>query len=487
MRGFAILGGAYLLLWGLLLAPGAFVMARGRTRGVPIPADDPSGVAWIRRVQRAMLARAGTGEVAASEVPFQQPVTRRRGRTPVATAVLRVRGALTVPEGAEVPVGLIVSGDFVCEPGARLTGPVWSRGSVVLGERTWAAEAVIAEGDLFCDPGAHVQGGVAAIGAVELGEGAVVDGPATAREEIVLGPRTRVGAALAPLVRAAPVADPDLEVAPPSAAEPLEEVAWDDELDAALRELWPEGRLAEIVEALYERTGVAIRGVHLFRRARELGLYAKGLPRRPSVLGRKPAWVVSPEVVRVGADLRIPAGGTVSYTLLVEGALEVFQDAQIEAPARSGRGLLLRTGAVVYGQVASDGLIVCEEGTAILGPVDSSTHILLFANARIGTPGFGGAHAVGAIGLEPGAEILGGAVAGLGVRGEALRPEPERAESAKGVGRIRGEAVPEESGSELPVSDEPGKRRRRLRRARPRAEAVSEPPAPQEDEGGPQK
>lgn len=476
MKGFLLLGGLYAAAWAALLVSGAFVTF-GRARGLPLPSDDVSDTAWIQHVQTRLLARVGDAVVDPGQVPFEAAVSRRRAS--LSDDAIRVTGDVVVPEAAQVPVGMLVDGDVICGAGSVLSGAVWAAGSIRTAEDVRALGHVVAANTLTLGPRTHVEGGAAAAGDVVLESGAVVDGAATSLTVIELHEGSRVASALAPVVRGAPI-DPALEVEPRLEAEPLRDVEWTPELDDALRSLWPQGRLAEIVHALHERTGVVVRGVFLMRRARDLGLFEQGLPKRPAVLGRKPAWVVTPETVRVGADLRVPPGGTVSYALAVEGALEVFQNAELEASARSGRGMLLRSGSVLYGAAASDGLIVCEEGTAILGPVDSSTHILLFANARAGVPGFGGAHALGAIGLEPGAEIVGGAVAGHGVRGEALRPEPERAEASKAVPKVKrkdARALAElEDTGELPQARGGRRRARKRSKAAPEAE-VDELPA----------
>lgn len=455
MRAFITLFALYAGLWAVLLLPGGWVLFR-REGSRALPDDDVSDTAWVRRLEHEMLARAEPEPIAPDQVPLAEIASGRRRRAATrpraGLPVLCVAGHLLVPSGTVLEAGVIVDGDLDCEPGAHLAGPVWCRGTVRVDQRCVADFSVVAEGDLWLGQGVKVSGGVAAVGEVWLDPDAVVEGPATSKSVIVLSAGARAASALAPLVRAVPVAAGELDVTPPSEAVPLVEPDWTEEMDEALAALWPQGRLAELVEAFADATGVVVRGVHLVRRAREVGLLPRGIPARPAVLGRKPAWVLGPERIRVGADLRVPPGGTVSYDLIVEGALEVFQEAEIEGSVHSGRGLLLRSASVVYGAAVSDGMIVCEEGSAVLGPVDSSTHVMLFANVRVGLPGFGGVHSLGLVALEPGAEVVGGVVAGLAVRGEPLRTQAP----------VERPAEPEPDESEGP--GEPQTRRRRVRR-----------------------
>ncbi len=460
MRGFWALAGVYAALWAAVLLPGLYALLR-RTGTVPLPDDDPSPARWIARVRRELVRRAGEAPVPPQAVPTHLPEGRRRLK-PSEEAV-RVRGTLLVPEDTVVTVGLIVSGDLRLGPRSRLLAPVWVSGRVLLGEGSSAA-LVVAERALRLRPEARIEGNAASRGVISLEDGARIEGTAVARKGIQLAPNTLVGAGIAPVVRGGTVPE-DVEAEPVPAFRGIRAPEWTPDMDEALRELWPGGRLSELVDGFADRTGHLVRGVHLLRRARDLRLYPLGIPRRPGFLGRRPAWVLTPEIVRVGADLRIPPGEHVGYSLVVEGALEVLREAEMEAPVRTGRGLLLHPGAVVHGAAVSDGLVVCEEGAAIWGPVDSSMHVLLFANSRMGRRGAGGVNARGAIGIEPGAEILGGAVAGLGVRGEGMRPEPLRAERA-GEDEAEGD-----NGEQAPRRL--GKRRRR-RRARMAAERASE-------------
>ncbi|HVL80414.1 MAG TPA: hypothetical protein VM840_02335 [Actinomycetota bacterium] len=455
MTGFWLLAALYACMWAIMLAPGAVVLLARHPRP-RLPEDDPVDDAWVRVLRRELLTRVH-GAVQPNEVPFLDRMPRRaraEGR-----AVLRVAGSLTIPDGAVVEASLIVHGDLRCGAGARLLGPSWVRGRARLGPRARATTLVV-DGECRLDEGASVTGGVASGGSVRVDRRAQVSGPVLSRRQVVLRPGAVVGSALAPVVRCASEPGQE-ELVPLSEAQPLKEPVWTPRLDAALTELWPGGRLAELVEALAERTGELRRGSHVLARARQLGLFDRGIPRPPAVLGRRPRWVLEPETVRVGADLRVPPGVVVSYALAVEGSLEVFQDAELERPVRAGRGILLHARAHCFAQVASDGLIVVEEGAAVLGPADSSTHILLFANARVGTPGSGGAHARGAIGLEPGARVIGGAISGLGVRGEELRSYEQRVEQIEKLPDakdIRRPAAPPEAAKGK------GKPRRRRRR-----------------------
>ena len=464
VSGFWLLAALYAAMWGVLLAPGAVVLLSRRSDRA-VPSDDPVDEAWVPRLRRELEARAPEDKVRAADVGFSDPPSRRRVSRVPAT-VLRVRGNLIVPDGAAVDACLIVEGDLRCESGAHVTGPAWVRGNVWVGARA-RVHSLIVDKECALGPDSVVSGGVASVGAVRLDPGAEVTGPVLSRSEIVLRPNTQVASALAPVVRCE--LDPDqVELVPVSDARPLEPQRWTSRLDDALTDLWPTGRLAELVEALAERTGQVVRGVHVMDRARELGLYERGVPRPPAVLGRRPRWILEPQTVRVGADLRVPPGVIVSYALAVEGSLEVYQDGQLERPVRSGRGILLHARAVCYAQAVSDGLIVLEEGAAVLGPLDTSTHVLLFANASVGVPGFGGAHARGAIGLEPGARILGGAVAGVGVRGEPLRPQAQRVEQVERLPDVKDIRRPSASG-------QGSKKKRRGRKRKPAPEAPEQP------------
>ena len=396
MTGFLALAAAYLAAWVLLLAPATYVMLRPR-RHLVIPDDRPSAEWRIGVAMRDLVARA----MPAERIEVVEPP--RRGRAPAASGhAVRIDGHVTIPEDAIVATGLVVDGNLTCGPGSRILGPVRASGRVLLRE------------------GARIDGPVAADGAVRVDPEARIERPVASRRRIVLAPGGWVLTALAPVVAGVPLHDEDVEPVPEH--RPIGPPDWTPELDSALDELWPARPLHAIVEEFAGSTGVDVRGVELLRRARALGLNDRGIPSRPRFLGRRPVWVLTPEAIRVGADLRIAPAERISYSLVVEGALEVFHDAELEAGVRSGRGMLLHPGVVVHGPAVSDGLIVCEDGAAVWGPIDSSTHVVLFANSRAGLAGSGGVSALGAIGLEPGAEITGGAVAGLGVRGEPLRP-----------------------------------------------------------------
>ncbi|HVE92164.1 MAG TPA: hypothetical protein VNE62_07675 [Actinomycetota bacterium] len=464
MNGFWVIAAIYAGLWMLLLAPGAFLIF-SRERAVPLPESDPLDERWVRTLRRQLLSAAPESAIPAADLRLRERPRKPRGAGEESVKkALRLKGRCTVQARSAVGEALVVEGPLRCEAGSVLLAPVWVRGDAVLDEEV-VASSMIVDGSLSLGKGTRIEGRVAAGGAVRLAEGAQVTGPVFSKLEVELSEGSRVAAALAPVVSGAPAPDAP-EVLPPSEASPLERPHWTPELDRALEESWSaDQRLAQIIDSVREATGVLLRGVHVLERARELGLFARGIPRRPAVLARRPAWVLEPETIRVGADLRVPPGVVVSYTLALEGSLEVFQDAVLEAPVRSGRGILLHARSAVYGQAVSDGLIVLEEGTAVLGPLDSSTHILLFCGARAGVPGFGGANARGAIGLEPGARIMGGAVGGLGVRGEPARPEAERRKTV--------DALP---GTEELAAMARGKRRRRMRGALRRRKKPSRPP-----------
>jgi predicted acyltransferase (DUF342 family) len=331
MRGFAELGAIYALLWAALLVPGALVIWR-RATPLQLPEDETTQ-AWEREASAALERRASGRVLLGRDVVIEREAPKRRPAA--APDPVRVRGALDVPDGGVISSPLIVDGNVRTGTGCRLAGPIMARGSVALGGRTQVDSWVISGGELHVLDESVVRGRAWAQRAITLGHGASIDGGATSKAAIVLGAGARVPSAEAPVVRGGP---------PPAAVAP----------------------------ALVARRSRSRRREPAFLDA--LAPFGAG--------GR-----------RSRSDLGVPAGESVSSTLVVDGALVVGAAAELEAPARASGDVELAPGAVARAQVVSDASILCDEGSAIAGPAVAGGKIVLAPGAAV----YGGVDAAGGI------------------------------------------------------------------------------------------